>query len=153
MMDIRVCQEADIAAAALTITADRETVIDFSFPYWEEPSGILIRRPGEGSKLLTLLTPLRWSVWATVISEVMLASVAIYACTVFANRVIMRRRDTIMAAFHNCLWYCFGVMTNQGTCIHSSYVLASFRITDHRITDHSPIPPCTVSAPHCGAIV
>ena len=140
-------QEADIAAAAVTITADRETVVDFSFPYWEEPSGILIRRPGEGSKLLTLLKPLQWSVWATVICEVILASVAIYACTIFANRVIVRRTDTIMAVFHNCLWYCFGVLTNQGACIYRSYVLASLLIVDS-----CPISCCTVSVPRCGAM-
>jgi len=109
-------QDADIAAAALTITAERETVVDFSFPYWEEPSGVLIRRPAEGSKLLNLLKPLQWSVWLTVIVEVLLASVVIYACTACANHLAARQRDTTMTSFENCLWYSFGALVNQSMC-------------------------------------
>ncbi|KAI0208463.1 Glutamate receptor ionotropic, delta-1 [Lamellibrachia satsuma] len=106
-------KDADMAAAGLTITADRRTAVDFSFPYWEEPSGILIRRPGEGSKILSLLKPLQWSVWVAIIFEVLLAAGVIYVCTACTNHLTTRHRDTTMTSFENCLWYTFGALVNQ----------------------------------------
>ncbi len=36
-------QEADMAIADLTVTADRSTAVDFSYPFWTEPSAVAVR--------------------------------------------------------------------------------------------------------------
>ena len=101
-------------AVVVTITAERETVVDFTIPYWEEPSGVLIRRPDEGSEVLKLLKPLQWSVWVTVILLFLLSSCVMYAYTVCTNRLSTRQRDRTMTSFRNCLWYSFSALVNQG---------------------------------------
>ena len=36
-----------MAASALTITAAREEVVDFTIPFWEEASSVIVRRTTE----------------------------------------------------------------------------------------------------------
>ena len=33
-----------MAAAGITITKDREEVVDFSIPFWQEPSAVIVKR-------------------------------------------------------------------------------------------------------------
>ena len=41
-----------MAASGITISADRDTVVDFTTPYWEEPSGVLFKRSTNASAQL-----------------------------------------------------------------------------------------------------
>ncbi|CAC5375410.1 unnamed protein product [Mytilus coruscus] len=51
-------RDVDIVAAPLTIQTDRERVIDFTYPYFYEPSVILIKKPDPNlTKWRTLIDP------------------------------------------------------------------------------------------------
>lgn len=38
-------REVDVVGGALTITHTREEIVDFTHPYWEEPTVLVIRKP------------------------------------------------------------------------------------------------------------
>jgi hypothetical protein len=50
-------QEIDLGAAALSVTQSRTQVIDFTTPFYEEPTAILIPSPREDSKIFACFKP------------------------------------------------------------------------------------------------
>lgn len=50
-------QEVDIAIGSITITGSRSRVVDFSFSYYETPSGYIAHIPRGLSKWAALLRP------------------------------------------------------------------------------------------------
>ncbi|XP_025995684.2 LOW QUALITY PROTEIN: glutamate receptor 4 [Solenopsis invicta] len=71
--------ETDIAVAALTMTSEREEVIDFVAPYFEQ-SGILIvmRKPVRKTSLFKFMTVLRLEVWLSIVGALTLTGVMIW---------------------------------------------------------------------------
>lgn len=55
-------QTVDFALAGFTITHIRETVIDFTHAFYEEPTTILIPPPREQNNFLAFLEPFSWQV-------------------------------------------------------------------------------------------
>ena len=50
--------EVDFAAAKFTVTSQRDEVIDYSWPFWQEPAVIVMDKPFE-EKVFTYLGPFR----------------------------------------------------------------------------------------------
>ncbi|XP_051160876.1 ionotropic receptor 25a-like isoform X13 [Leptopilina boulardi] len=71
--------ETDIAVAALTMTSEREEVIDFVAPYFEQ-SGILIvmRKPERETSLFKFMTVLRVEVWLSIVGALTLTAIMIW---------------------------------------------------------------------------
>ncbi|KAM3955104.1 LOW QUALITY PROTEIN: ionotropic receptor 8a [Aphomia sociella] len=71
--------ETDIAIAALTMTAEREEVIDFVAPYFEQ-TGILIaiRKPIRKTSLFKFMTVLRTEVWLSIVGALVLTGFMIW---------------------------------------------------------------------------
>ncbi|XP_063543758.1 ionotropic receptor 25a [Cydia strobilella] len=71
--------ETDIAVSALTMTAEREEVIDFVAPYFEQ-SGILIviRKPTRKTSLFKFMTVLRTEVWLSIVAALILTGFMIW---------------------------------------------------------------------------
>ncbi|XP_063390634.1 ionotropic receptor 25a [Cydia fagiglandana] len=71
--------ETDIAVSALTMTAEREEVIDFVAPYFEQ-SGILIviRKPTRKTSLFKFMTVLRTEVWLSIVAALVLTGFMIW---------------------------------------------------------------------------
>ncbi|KAF7407327.1 hypothetical protein HZH66_001864 [Vespula vulgaris] len=71
--------ETDIAVAALTMTSEREEVIDFVAPYFEQ-SGILIvmRKPVRKASLFKFMTVLRPEVWLSIVGALTLTGIMIW---------------------------------------------------------------------------
>ena len=40
-----------MAVSGITVSAEREEAVDFTFPYWEEPTAVLVRRTPYNTKL------------------------------------------------------------------------------------------------------
>ena len=57
-----VYQEVNLGVASLTISHVREEGIDFTIPFYEEPSAILIPPPKPESKLFAVVRPFSWGV-------------------------------------------------------------------------------------------
>ncbi|XP_050700399.1 glutamate receptor ionotropic, delta-1-like [Eriocheir sinensis] len=58
--------EAHLAINEITITAARETVVDFTRPYFMEASGCASRAPKERSRAFAVLSPFKLEVWAAI---------------------------------------------------------------------------------------
>ncbi|XP_015174609.1 PREDICTED: glutamate receptor ionotropic, kainate 3 [Polistes dominula] len=71
--------ETDIAVGALTMTSEREEVIDFVAPYFEQ-SGILIvmRKPVRKPSLFKFMTVLRPEVWLSIVGALTLTGIMIW---------------------------------------------------------------------------
>ncbi|XP_018019514.2 glutamate receptor ionotropic, kainate 4 [Hyalella azteca] len=60
---------ADMAMTGCTITEDRDAVVDFTHPFYEDPETILIRAPGERPNALAFLQPFTYKVWLLILSS------------------------------------------------------------------------------------
>ncbi|XP_047738196.1 glutamate receptor U1 [Hyalella azteca] len=69
MVGMVVREWADMAMGSFTITEAREAVIDFTHPFYEEPTAILIRAPGERPNTLAFLQPFTYKVWLLILSS------------------------------------------------------------------------------------
>ncbi|XP_043275122.1 glutamate receptor ionotropic, NMDA 2A-like isoform X2 [Venturia canescens] len=71
--------ETDIVVAALTMTSEREEVIDFVAPYFAQ-SGILIvmRKPSRKTSLFKFMTVLRLEVWLSIVGALTLTGIMIW---------------------------------------------------------------------------
>ncbi|XP_068249304.1 DNA ligase 4 [Palaemon carinicauda] len=70
--------KAHLAIDEITITASRETVVDFTFPYYVESSTCVSRAPKEKSRAFAVFSPYTSEVWLTVGISVIAISFAIY---------------------------------------------------------------------------
>ncbi|CAL4059420.1 unnamed protein product, partial [Meganyctiphanes norvegica] len=70
--------EVDFAVASFTITYIRNTVIDFTHAYYEEPTTILIPPPQETDKLFTFLEPFSWQVWVLLVATVVVVGILLW---------------------------------------------------------------------------
>ena len=64
-------QKADIAVGALTINAEREAVIDFTYPIFENKYSIVVLKPTiGGSSLFRVFRPLSPAVWLLILASI-----------------------------------------------------------------------------------
>ncbi|XP_063595355.1 probable glutamate receptor [Penaeus indicus] len=61
----------DFAMATITITQIRETVIDFTHAFYEEPTAILIPPAREQNNFLAFLQPFTWQVWTLILISIL----------------------------------------------------------------------------------
>ena len=117
-------QEADLSGPGLTITADRKTVVDFSVPFWEEPTVVLLKHSAKDTKLFSLFKPLHWMVWVVAVLHVLSAAAFIFLITWLRHHAVGTTSDP-MASFWSCVWYSLGVWLQQGDAPHCSSLLAA----------------------------
>lgn len=65
-----VLQEADLAIAPLTITSERERVIDFSKPFMSLGISIMAKKQRQKPGIFSFLNPLSKEIWVSVIYRV-----------------------------------------------------------------------------------
>ncbi|XP_008546980.2 ionotropic receptor 25a [Microplitis demolitor] len=72
-------RRTDIAIASLTMTSEREEVIDFVAPYFEQ-SGILIvmRKPVKETSLFKFMTVLKYQVWLSIVGAIVATAIMIW---------------------------------------------------------------------------
>jgi hypothetical protein len=60
-------QEVDIVAAPISIQAERDPAMDFSYPYYYEYTTVLVKKPDVNSiKWRTLIDPFKFEVLLTI---------------------------------------------------------------------------------------
>ncbi|KAF0758016.1 ionotropic receptor 25a [Aphis craccivora] len=71
--------ELDIVIAALTMTSEREEVIDFIAPYFEQTGiSIVIRKPSRKTSLFKFMTVLKPEVWLSIVAALALTAFMIW---------------------------------------------------------------------------
>lgn len=56
-------EEVDFAAAGFSITAPRQSIVDFAEPYFRDQSVMLMKLPDGNNKLKLYMKPFRFEVW------------------------------------------------------------------------------------------
>lgn len=68
-----------MSVASITITSEREEVVDFTKPFMAKSLSVLMRVPHEETVLyLLFLRPLHWTVWALLGAVLVCVSIAMY---------------------------------------------------------------------------
>lgn len=117
-------QRADLAVSAITITPERENVVDFSKRYMDYSVGILHRKPEEKINIFSLFAPFDLAVWACIAAAIPVVGVLIFLLT----RMQMLRSQnppgahhgsSMSNSLHSAIWIVYGAFVQQGTSINS----------------------------------
>ena len=95
----------------LTISPARAEVVDFSYPFWEESTGILTTTKKEEE--FFIFRPLHTYVWMCFIGIAFITAI----CVRQLESMYARSGEYHVLSFTRfdvCLWYTFGAMWNQG---------------------------------------
>uniref|UniRef100_A0A8C1SA67 Glutamate receptor n=2 Tax=Cyprinus carpio TaxID=7962 RepID=A0A8C1SA67_CYPCA len=112
-------KRADLAVSAITITPERENVVDFSKRYMDYSVGILHRKPEEKINIFSLFAPFDLAVWACIAAAIPVVGVLIFLLT----RMQMLRSQNPPGAHHNssmsnslhsAIWIVYGAFVQQG---------------------------------------
>ncbi|XP_064595457.1 ionotropic receptor 25a-like [Liolophura sinensis] len=68
-------QEVAMAIGPFSITALRDTVIDYTKPYMDDSIGILTRKPQRGANLFQMMRPFSTNVWVCIVVVILLGAV------------------------------------------------------------------------------
>ncbi|KAF3853052.1 hypothetical protein F7725_013740 [Dissostichus mawsoni] len=117
-------QRADLAVSAITITPERENVVDFSKRYLDYSVGILLRKPEEKINIFSLFAPFDLAVWACIAAAIPVVGVLIF----LLNRLQALRSSATQNApqgqpangvvgsgsLQSAVWIVYGAFVHQG---------------------------------------
>uniref|UniRef100_A0A8C2X9X8 Glutamate receptor n=1 Tax=Cyclopterus lumpus TaxID=8103 RepID=A0A8C2X9X8_CYCLU len=113
-------KRADLAVSAITITPERENVVDFSKRYLDYSVGILLRKPEEKINIFSLFAPFDLAVWACIAAAIPVVGVLIF----LLNRLQALRSSSQNApgqppnggsgSLHSAVWIVYGAFVHQG---------------------------------------
>uniref|UniRef100_A0A4W3GXP5 Glutamate receptor n=1 Tax=Callorhinchus milii TaxID=7868 RepID=A0A4W3GXP5_CALMI len=112
-------KRADLAISAITITPERESVVDFSKRYMDYSVGILLRKPEEKINIFSVFAPFDLAVWACIAAAIPVVGVLIFVL----NRVQLIRAQSPTKpqtptsnsnTLHSAIWLVYGAFVQQG---------------------------------------
>ncbi|XP_039675592.1 glutamate receptor ionotropic, delta-1-like [Perca fluviatilis] len=117
-------KRADLAVSAITITPERENVVDFSKRYLDYSVGILLRKPEEKINIFSLFAPFDLAVWACIAAAIPVVGVLIF----LLNRLQALRSSATQNAppgpptnggvgpgsLNSAIWIVYGAFVHQG---------------------------------------
>jgi ionotropic kainate glutamate receptor 2 len=120
-------QRADLAVADLTITYDREQVVDFTMPFMNLGISVLYRKPvKQPPNLFSFLSPLSLDVWIYMATAYLGVSVLLFILARFSpvewenphpckrdESTVLENQFTLL----NSLWFTIGSLMQQGSDI------------------------------------
>ncbi|KAK3538010.1 hypothetical protein QTP70_027330 [Hemibagrus guttatus] len=122
-------QRADMAIAAITITPEREGVVDFTKRYLDYSVGILMSKSVEKLSIFSLLAPFDLSVWVCLCAAVPVVGVMIFILRrvqTVCSRQSAAMVNTANTSLLNTVWIVYGAFTQQG--VDSMVASVSVRI-------------------------
>ncbi|KAM9727602.1 glutamate receptor ionotropic, delta-1-like isoform 2-T4 [Menidia menidia] len=114
-----ISKRADLAISAITITPERESVVDFSKRYLDYSVGILMRKSEEKINIFSLLAPFDLAVWACIA-----AAIPVVGIMIFLLRRIQAVRchnntggppPTASTSLQSAIWIVYGAFVQQGS--------------------------------------
>lgn len=104
--------------SAITITPERENVVDFSKRYLDYSVGILLRKPEEKINIFSLFAPFDLAVWACIAAAIPVVGVLIF----LLNRLQALRSapnqlppgQPANSTLHSAIWIVYGAFVHQG---------------------------------------
>ncbi|KAK1794369.1 hypothetical protein P4O66_011248 [Electrophorus voltai] len=112
-------KRADVAMSAITITPERENVVDFSKRYMDYSVGILMRKPEEKINIFSLFAPFDLTVWACIAAAIPVVGVLIFLLTRMQslrsqNPPGPHQSQPVTSTLHSAIWIVYGAFMQQG---------------------------------------
>ncbi|XP_078793809.1 glutamate receptor ionotropic, delta-1 isoform X3 [Oryzias latipes] len=118
-------KRADLAVSAITITPERENVVDFSKRYLDYRVGILVRKPEEKINIFSLFAPFDFAVWACIAAAIPVVGVlifllnrlqALHSSSSSSQSLSHGRRSNGVGSgtLHSAIWIVYGAFVQQG---------------------------------------
>ena len=105
-------QETDMMVSALSVSAEREEVIDFSYLIWEQTSaGLLLTVPQDQ---FYIFRPLHLYVWLTFVAAAIITAVVMSQLERTRVGAMYENLPWSFSRLRNSLWYTYGAMFYQG---------------------------------------
>ena len=105
-------------AAAFSMQADREMVIDFTYPYFFESTAILMKKPDpNATKWRTLIDPFSPTVLLCIFISLPVSSFFLFFFeknNPYYRKVEDRRKVRGLHHFSDSFWYMYGALLTQG---------------------------------------
>ena len=106
-------QRADIGISALTITPDRENVVDFTTRYMDYSVGVLLRKAEKTVDMFACLAPFDLSLWACIAGTVLLVGLLVYLLN-WLNPPRLQMGSMTSTTLYNSMWFVYGSFVQQG---------------------------------------
>lgn len=112
-------QRADLAISAITITPERESVVDFSKRYLDYSVGILMRKSEDKINIFSLLAPFDLAVWACIAAAIPVVGIMIFLLRrIQAVRCHSRTGGppppSVSTSLQSAIWIVYGAFVQQG---------------------------------------
>ncbi|XP_059474662.1 ionotropic receptor 25a [Neocloeon triangulifer] len=115
-------KRADIALSSLPVNSERETVIDFTVPYYDLVGySILMKKLSSPTSLFKFLTVLETDVWLCILAAYFITSLLMWIFDrwspySYQNNREKYKNDEEKREFNlrECLWFCMTSLTPQG---------------------------------------
>ncbi|XP_046889094.1 glutamate receptor ionotropic, delta-1 isoform X2 [Hypomesus transpacificus] len=113
-------KRADLAVSAITITPERENVVDFSKRYMDYSVGILLRKPEEKINIFSLFAPFDLAVWACIAAAIPVVGLLIF---LLSRMQSLRTQNPpgapqqpggVSSSLHSAIWVVYGAFVHQG---------------------------------------
>uniref|UniRef100_A0A674IQZ7 Glutamate receptor n=1 Tax=Terrapene triunguis TaxID=2587831 RepID=A0A674IQZ7_9SAUR len=114
-----VFKRADIGISALTITPDRENVVDFTTRYMDYSVGVLLRKAEKTVDMFACLAPFDLSLWACIAGTVLLVGLLVYLLN-WLNPPRLQMGSMTSTTLYNSMWFVYGSFVQQGKKQNSS---------------------------------
>ena len=116
-----------MVVTGLTISEERENVVDFSYPFWEESVGLItLTRPDDQFYLYKPLKPL---VWVCFVCAALFVGLAAVGVELKASSLRSLKGQHAFGHLRESCWYMFGAMWNQGVSYETYINAIAFEIT------------------------
>ncbi|KAG8454198.1 hypothetical protein GDO86_000728 [Hymenochirus boettgeri] len=106
-------KRADIGISALTITPDRENVVDFTTRYMDYSVGVLLRKAEKTVDMFACLAPFDLSLWACIAGTVLLVGLLVYLLN-WLNPPRLQMGSMTSTTLYNSMWFVYGSFVQQG---------------------------------------
>ncbi|KAM3863394.1 glutamate receptor ionotropic, delta-1 [Diretmus argenteus] len=108
-------KKADLALSAITITPERESVVDFSKRYLDYSVGILMRKSEEKINIFSLLAPFDLAVWACIAAAIPVVGLMIFLLRrIQAVRAQNSTPPSVSTSLQSAIWIVYGAFVQQG---------------------------------------
>ncbi|XP_033891035.1 glutamate receptor ionotropic, delta-2-like [Acipenser ruthenus] len=108
-----VFKRADVGISALTITPDRENVVDFTTRYLDYSVGVLLKKAERTVDMFACLAPFDLSLWGCIAGTVLLVGILVYLLNWF-NPPRLQMGSMTSTTLYNSMWFVYGSFVQQG---------------------------------------
>ncbi|XP_005474351.1 glutamate receptor ionotropic, delta-1 isoform X1 [Oreochromis niloticus] len=113
-------KRADLAVSAITITPERESVVDFSKRYLDYSVGILMHKSEEKINIFSLLAPFDLAVWACIAAAIPVVGIMIFLLRRIQavrcqNNTAGHPPPTVSTSLQSAIWIVYGAFVQQGS--------------------------------------